>query len=121
MDTLISCWKLFFAPLSFFLLQISGFPSATATLLIERAQVKSCQSCLDALRAARLAPSQPRAWWALRDAMVAAKRPWAALTALKALYGSTDDLVTRRNAFADARALCVKVENRHSFCEDISV
>ena len=68
------------------------------------------------MRAARLVPTQPRAWWALRDALVAAKKPRAALTALRALHGATDDRGTRKAACADAAGLCGKVANNHPFC-----
>jgi hypothetical protein len=72
------------------------------------------------LRAARLVPSQPRAWWALRDALVAAKKPRAALTALRALHASTEDPLTRKSVCADAVDLCGKVAGHHPFCLDIA-
>jgi len=96
------------------------YPSAKATLLIGRAEalIASHQrGGLDALHAARLAPTQSRTWWALRDAMVAAKKPHAALTALRALYESTEDATTRKSIRTDAAVLCKDATVNHSFCD----
>jgi len=101
---------------------IDRYPSAKATLLIGRAEALTAshqRGGLDALRAARLAPTQPRTWWALRDAMVAAKKPHAALTALRALYESTADATMKKSICTDAAVLCKDSTVNHSFCTQV--
>lgn len=93
---------------------LADFPKARASYLLARSEAnldvskKSLAAQKDALLACRTDPKSARVWWALRDTLKSAGKPYSALTALLGLVMNVRDAPARKAAISDAEKLCRK-------------